>query len=157
MTTVENTKKEVAPLAQKQPQTQINEPISSLSETPVIVNNPLRELRLSREIPATEMVAVVKTLYPGYDKHLQSKCERSNYYGIKICDDAMETLYKTYAPEKAKANKKSDKRKNPCRLACRVSVQDYSRVKTLMYKEGFSTVQDWLYSLIKKYLKEKEI
>ncbi len=151
-------KNEAAPLARKQPlQALTNEPIAILDDSKEEVNrNALRELRLAREVPAAEMVAAVQELYPGYDKTLQSKCERSHHYGIRLCDDAMESLYRTYAPEKAK-KKKSDKRTNPHRLVCRVSTQDYNRVMTLMEREGFSTVQDWLYSLIKKHQNMKGV
>ncbi len=153
-------KNEAAPLARKQPQGSLtNEPITILDDSTQEVNhrNALRELRLAREVPAAEMVAAVQELYPGYDKTLQSKCERSHHYGIRLCDDAMNALYQAYAPEKAKEKKKSDKRTNPHRLVCRVSTQDYNRVKTLMHQEGFSTVQDWLYSLIKKHLNMKGV
>lgn len=151
-------KNEAVPLARKQPlQVLTNEPITILDDSTKEVNhrNALRELRLAREVPASNMVAVVKTLYPGYDKTLQSKCERSHHYGVKLCDDAMEKLYQAYAPEKAKS-KNPENRTNPHRLVCRVNTQDYNRIKTLMHQEGFSTIQDWLYSLIKKHLKEKE-
>ncbi len=113
--------------------------------------NPLRELRLSKEIPAADMVTIVKELFPGYNKSLQSKCERTQYYGIQLCGEAMQALYQAYDHKKSKP----PNRKNPCRLVCRVSVEDYNRVKALMERQGYSTVQDWLYTLIKKYLKEK--
>ena len=38
----------------------------------------LRELRIEKQIPAKEMVAVVQTLYPKYDKTVQSKCENGD-------------------------------------------------------------------------------
>ena len=69
----------------------------------------------------------------------------------------MNALYKVFSPEKATTPKKPDIRTNPHRLVCRVSTQDYNRVKTLMQREGFSTVQDWLYSLIKKHLDAKGV
>lgn len=40
----------------------------------------LRELRIEKQIPAKEMVAVVQTLYPKYDKTVQSKCENGDTY-----------------------------------------------------------------------------
>lgn len=157
--TAMNKKKEAALLAQERPQAQTIEPTNNVDQTPEDVNphNALRELRLGREIPAADMVAVVSKLYPGYDKPLQSKCERSHYYGVQICNDAMNALYKVFSPEKATTPKKPDIRTNPHRLVCRVSTQDYNRVKTLMQREGFSTVQDWLYSLIKKHLDAKGV
>lgn len=38
----------------------------------------LRDLRISRQLPAREMVAVVQALYPKYDKTIQSKCENGD-------------------------------------------------------------------------------
>ena len=38
----------------------------------------IRELRISRKLPAKDMVAVVQELYPKYDKTMQSKCERGD-------------------------------------------------------------------------------
>lgn len=152
-----STKKEAVLLAQERPQAQTNEPTNNLDQTPDDVNphNALRELRLGKEIPAADMVATVQALYPRYDKHLQSKCERSHLYGVQICDDALDALVRKFAPDKATPSKTPDIRTNPNRLVVRVSTQDYNRVKTQMQQEGFSTVQDWLYTLIKKYLNAK--
>ena len=66
----------------------------------------LRELRISRQLPAKEMVSVVKEIYPKYDKTMQSKCERGDEYGIRIRQDALEALYAKFDPEKLKKDKK---------------------------------------------------
>ena len=57
-------KKEAALLAQERPQAQTIEPTNNVDQTPEDVNphNALRELRLGREIPAADMVAVVSKL-----------------------------------------------------------------------------------------------
>lgn len=44
----------------------------------------LRELRLSKQIPAKDMVAVVQAIYPKYDKTVQSKCENGEAYGVSL-------------------------------------------------------------------------
>ena len=44
----------------------------------------LRELRLSKQIPAKDMVAVVQQIYPKYDKTVQSKCENGEVYGCAL-------------------------------------------------------------------------
>lgn len=49
----------------------------------------LRELRLSKQIPAKDMVAVVQAIYPKYDKTVQSKCENGDAYGVSLRPDAM--------------------------------------------------------------------
>lgn len=149
-----STRKEAALLAQNEPQPL--ETTTSIDAEPEAVNA-LRELRLGKEVPAQDMVDIVRQMYPRYDKHLQSKAERSHLYGIRLCDDAMDALVKAFAPEKAKPPKKLEVRTNPYRLVCRVSTQDYNRVRTQMQREGFSTTQDWLYSLIKKYLNAKGV
>ena len=146
-------KKEAALLAQNEPQP--SETIPSIDAEKQDVNA-LRELRLAKEVPAQAMVDIVRQMYPRYDKHLQSKAERSRLYGIRICDDAMDALYKAFAPEKAK-RRKPEKRTHPCRLVCRVSAEDFILIKALMQQEGISTIQDWLYSLIKKYLNAKGV
>ncbi len=143
-----------APQEKEQPiEVQTNELTNSLTENAKTVNS-LRALRITKQIPVSEIVKKVNVIYPGYDKYLQSKCEHSQYYGVEICKDAMELLVQAYAPEDKKKQKKKDNRTFPCRLSVRVSTQDYESVKKLMEIEGFSTMQDWLYSLIKKYLKE---
>lgn len=149
------TKKEAVLLAQNKPQPLETTTSIASGAKPV---NALRELRLGREVPAQDMVDVVQAVYPGYDKTLQSKCERSHYYGVQICDGAMDTLVKTFAPDNAQERKKRkspEVRTNPCRLVVRVSALDHNLLMDCMREEGFSTTQDWLYSHLKKYLKAK--
>ena len=61
----------------------------------------LRELRLSKQKPAKDMVAVVQAIYPKYDKTVQSKCENGDAYGVSLRPDAMAALYAHFAPELA--------------------------------------------------------
>ena len=63
----------------------------------------LRELRLSKQIPAKDMVAVVQAIYPKYDKTVQSKCENGDAYGVSLRPDAMAALYSHFAPELVEA------------------------------------------------------
>ncbi len=44
--------------------------------------NSLKELRLKKQIPAKEMVAVVREIYPKYDNTTQSKCEKRSSTGF---------------------------------------------------------------------------
>lgn len=147
-----NTKKEADLLAQIEPQPKKTDMSIASPEEAV---NTLRALRLKKEIPAQAMVNVVRQHYPGYDKPLQSKAERSHIYGIRLCDKAMAALIEVFAPEDAPKPKAPENRINPCRLVCRVSVSDYNLLMDCMRAEGFSTTQDWLYSQIKSYLKSK--
>ena len=87
----------------------------------------LRELRLSKQIPAKDMVAVVQAIYPKYDKTVQSKCENGDAYGVSLRPDAMAALYAHFAPELAEGRKAV--KKDAHRLTCR-SPQPLSAVAT---------------------------
>lgn len=153
-------KREAAALTRIQPQkAQTKEPTDTLDQSKAAVNarNDLRDLRLRKEIPVAAMVKIVRRQYPRYDKHLQSKCERSSVYGVRLCDDAMDTLIKTYDPQEAKPKRKPENRKLPCRISCRMTVEDYNRLMDQVAAEGFQTTQDWLLSHIKRYLERAKL
>ena len=78
----------------------------------------LRELRLSKQIPAKDMVAVVQQIYPKYDKTVQSKCENGEVYGVSLRSDAMAALYAHFAPEVVEQRKAA--KKDAHRLTCRI-------------------------------------
>lgn len=90
----------------------------------------LRELRLSKQIPAKDMVAVVQAIYPKYDKTVQSKCENGDAYGVSLRPDAMAALYSHFAPELAESRKTA--KKDAHRLTCRIS----ARLETADYPQG---------------------
>lgn len=113
----------------------------------------LRELRLSRKLPAKDMVSVVQELYPKYDKTMQSKCERGDEYGIQIRKDAMEALYAQFAPELLK--KKKDGHKYTCRISCRLPDEDYADLQEFIRADGFDTMQSWLTHIVRRYLKRR--
>lgn len=99
----------------------------------------LRELRLAKQIPAKEMVAVVQELYPKYDKTVQSKCENGEAYGVSLRPDAMAALYARFAPELAAAQKapKKDNRRLTCRISARLEDADYAALQQLVTAEGY--------------------
>ncbi|MDI9472799.1 MAG: hypothetical protein QM221_07785, partial [Bacillota bacterium] len=100
----------------------------------------LRELRISRKLPAKEMVEVVRGIYPKYDKTMQSKCERGDEYGIQIRPDAMEALYARFDPErliKTKKKKKGDGHKYTCRISCRLPDEHYLLLQKHIRADGY--------------------
>lgn len=118
----------------------------------------LRELRISRQLPAKEMVAVVQAIYPKYDKTLQSKCERGNEYGIQLRRDAMDALHARFSPEtktEPAKKKKSDGHKLTCRISCRLTNDDYAELQQFIKDDGFDTMQAWLTNRVRKYIKRK--
>lgn len=63
-------------------------------QPPTCQDNPhwLRELRLLYGVKATEMVEVIRAVYPAYDKALHSKCEQPEKYGITLSTEAKQLL-----------------------------------------------------------------
>jgi len=115
----------------------------------------LRELRISKNLPAKEMVEVVRGLYPKYDKTMQSKCERGDEYGIQIRPDAMNALYTRFNPERLTKKKKGDGHKYTCRISCRLSDEHYSLLQKCVKADGYQTMQDWLTDQVQNYLIQK--
>lgn len=120
----------------------------------IVMAEELRELRLAKQIPAKDMVAVVQRLYPKYDKTVQSKCENGETYGVSLRPDAMAALYAQFAPELAKPRNavKRDKHRLTCRISARLETADYEALQQLVAAEGYATMQDWLTATVRAYI-----
>ena len=118
----------------------------------------LRELRLSKEIPAKEMVAVVQALYPKYDKTVQSKCENGDAYGVNLRPDALKALYERFAPELLEAQKhaKTERHRLTCRISARLENETYEALQRHMEADGYDTNQELITALVLRYIQEKE-
>lgn len=116
----------------------------------------MRELRLSKQIPAKDMVAVVQAIYPKYDKTVQSKCENGDAYGVSLRPDAMAALYAHFAPELVESRKtaKKDAHRLTCRISARLETADYEELQRLIAAEGYATTQDWLTATVRRYIAE---
>lgn len=114
----------------------------------------LRELRISKQIPAKDMVAVVQQLYPKYDKTVQSKCENGDAYGVSLRPDALAALYDHFAPELAQARKaaKKDAHRLTCRISARLETAEYEALQRLIEEDGYATMQDWLAATVRSYI-----
>lgn len=117
----------------------------------------LRDLRLSRQIPAKDMVQVVQAIYPKYDKTMQSKCERGEEYGVQIRDEAMKALLARFAPDMLAESKKprDDGHRLTCRISCRLESDEYATLLKYVNADGFYTMQDWLTYQVRQYLNNK--
>lgn len=135
----------------------------------------LRELRTSKEIPGKEIVKVIKSRFPGYDKMLQSKCENPAKYGVGLVPEAMSLIIETFAPEllnvsaeapdeetvvedkpRAAPKRRGDTHRLKRRLHCRLEEEDYDALMEYIHDEGFDTVQAWLTYMVRKVLKERQ-
>lgn len=119
--------------------------------------NDLRELRLRCQLPAKEMVAVVRELYPKYDKTMQSKCERGAEYGVDLRPDAMEALYRRFDPGALEARKraKTSGHRLTCRISCRLEDEDYRALQQHIQADGYKTMQNWLTDMVQQYIRGK--
>ncbi len=129
-------------------------PITLSQSTEEVKPNSLRELRISRNLAAKDMVATVQTLYPKYDKMLQSKCERDEY-GIDLKPKAMDALLEKYAPEllEQERHKRDGYHRLKHKVMCRLTEAEYLALKKRIKEDGFDTMQAWLAFMIRKYLK----
>lgn len=116
------------------------------------MNLDLKNIRVSKNIPAKDMVAVVKSIYPKYDKTVQSKCENGDVYGICLKDDAAKAICAKFAPE---LRRKTDGHRLTCRISCRLENTEYDALLSNIRAEGYSTVQDWLTYIVKRYNRER--
>lgn len=120
--------------------------------------NELRELRLSKKIPAKEMVEVIQRYHPKFDKTMLSKCERGEDYGIHIKRAALDALYEKFAPELLPVVKKN--RNGRHRLTklviCRLEDADYVALQQLIEASDYETTQDWMANLIRSCLRHNE-
>lgn len=122
-----------------------------------IKSNPLRDLRLSKNLPVKDMVMTVRDIFPKYDKMLQSKCEHGDVYGIDIKTKAMDVLLAKYAPELLVKEKH---RRDGChrlkrKVMCRLEDEEYDELVKRIKEDGFDTMQAWLTYKIRAYLKTK--
>lgn len=134
---------------------------ASTNNTEAIVNdskpevkseNEIQRLRVERHIPVADMVDVVRTLYPGYDKPLHSKVDNGEKYGIRLRPDAEKLLLHHFAMNDRK-RRKGDHRKKPKRIQARVSEQVYGVLQRITEQSG-QTMQEFLEGLILKYISE---
>ena len=116
--------------------------------------NELKALRVTKKIPARDMVEVVQKIYPKYDKTMQSKCENGELYGIELSRDAMDALYEKFDQERASAirARRKDKHRLTCSIRARLEKPVYDALQRRIEAEGYATAQDWLTDKVMMYL-----
>lgn len=116
----------------------------------------VKDFRTERGLTSTQIVAVMREQYPGYDKYLNSKVENPEKYGVRIVNDAerlLEEAFSRTAPEP----RKRDCRRLPQRIQCRLSKTDYTRLQQALKREGYDTIQAGITALIERYLNEQGV
>lgn len=123
-----------------------------------MADNELRDLRLLLNLPVKEMVEVVRTIYPKYDKTLHSKCENCDSYGVYLLPDAVDALrrLKGYEPQGSRRTVKKERHRLTCRISARLEDGEYGVLQQYLKADGHKTMQELLTALVRRYLKEKE-
>ena len=122
---------------------------SILAELPADVKR-IREIRLAHGTPA--VVETVQTLYPKYDRYIQSRVEHGGETGICLRRDAMRALVGRFSPEPEK-RPRSDRRAKPRRVQARLSGAVYTALQRAVARSGM-TMQDYLEGMIMAHLNE---
>ncbi len=115
----------------------------------------LHALRVDNDLPARDIVAVVRELYPKFDKPLLSKCEHGDLYGVDLRPDAMEALVEyvgaTAPPEGEKRPAKKRKPKG-VRCYCRIDESAHAALQRAIKADGYASMQKWFEEIVKNYL-----
>lgn len=114
----------------------------------------LRTLRISAGITARDMIEVVQTIYPKYDKIIQSKCEHGDEYGIQLRPDAMKALLARFAPEPRKSAPQP-RRSKPNRIQARLDDGLYARLQLAVKRDGI-TIQQFIEQKVQEYLAQHD-
>ncbi len=110
----------------------------------------LVSLRTAKGLPVKDMVEVVRTLYPKYDKVIQSKCEHGSEYGIQIRPDAFQALVQKFAPEVVR-RRNHDRKRNANRIQARLTETVVRRLRQALEADGY-TIQSWMEKQVYSYL-----
>ncbi len=111
----------------------------------------VKTFREEHGISQRDAVNVIREQYPGMDKHLLSKVENPEKYGVRLVNGAEQALEDAFATTAVKP-RKPDKRRKPKRVQCRMSERLYNRLQQALNKAGYDTMQDGLEAIINEWL-----
>jgi len=108
-----------------------------------LADNDLRDLRVRKQLPVKDMVEVVRELYPKFDKTVQSKCENGDAYGILLRPDAMDALYRRFAPDILEGRRlaRRERHRLTCRISARLENADYAALQQHLKADGYATIK----------------
>lgn len=129
----------------------------SITQTTAPVN-PLRRIREESGAAPAAIIAIVQRRHPKYDKTLQSKCERTELYGVQLAEDSMKDLRRELTPEEEKkaAWVRQGRHRLSNSVSCRLSEEDSERFREIARQSG-NTTQAYLSTMIRDHLYEHEL
>ena len=111
--------------------------------------NELRDLRILSGIPAPVIAEAVKAIFPKFDRHLLSKCEHPDLYGVALLPRGMKAALALAPDVKVK---KRDGHRNQFRIYCRMDEATYKALISQIRQDGFKTTQDWILDQVHAYI-----
>lgn len=111
----------------------------------------VKQFREERNISQEQAARVLRENYPGMDKHLLSKVENPDRYGIRLTNGAEQALEDAFATTAVKA-RKPEKRRKPIKIQCRLTKGRFERLQRALNAAGYDTMQDGLEFIINSWL-----
>lgn len=112
----------------------------------------LRNLRLKKCLKGSDMVEVVRELYPKFDKSALSKCENGDVYGVDLRRDATKLLFERFDPEKAENAALSSSNSRGYQIRCRIPRSESALLQQAL-TANHTTIQAWMSEIIRNYIK----
>lgn len=97
-----------------------------------------------------EAQAIRDAGFPGYDKNLNSKCKRPEYYGICRVKEAQEAL-DALSPQKPHRNPRRDERKRPVRIQARVNKTQGALLQRALKASSHKTMDEFVGTATVRY------
>ncbi len=121
----------------------------------------LREMRQKTGAMAKDAALVVRDVFPKFNRQLLAQCEAWDKYGVVIHPDGLKAICEAYGVPlggvEVVAGGETKPRKQPNRklsrkLTLRMTPSDYDKVQRRIERDGFQSVQAWLYHEIIRLL-----
>ena len=134
----------------------------------------LRQICQSAGAQGKEIALVVREQFPKFNRQLLAQCQSPEKYGIVIHPDGLRTICETYGIAPAmemepcsdhskpcnlferSAGRKTDNRRLGRKLTFRMTPKDYAKLIVRVDRDGFESVQAWLYDRVMKLLDEEK-
>lgn len=125
----------------------------------------VKKLREDSGAMAKDVALVVRELFPKFNRQLLAQCENWESYGVILHPNGLRAVCNAYhlklpelpdvaVTEEREAPKKSENRKLGRKLTFRMTMDDYEVLQNRVRKDGYETVQAWLYAQVIELLKE---
>lgn len=114
----------------------------------------VKTFRAERGISQPDAVRVIREIHPGMDKHLLSKVENPDRYGVRLTNSAEQALEDAFTTTACKPRKPEARRK-PMRIQCRMSKAQYERLQQALNRAGYDTIQRGIEAIISEWLNKE--